>query len=81
VILRPRRRLERILANIRSFAPIARYLYTFRGDLTLLIGLWLIYVGCRQIYPAFAFAIPGAVLVWVALPSRPAFFTTKKPNE
>lgn len=40
-------------------------------DLVLVAGLCLLAVGLRAIYPPLAYIIPGAILVWLAIPPRP----------
>lgn len=44
-----------------------------RRDVLVLVGLGLIAIGCWCIYWPAAFLVPGAVLLWYALPSRPPF--------
>lgn len=40
---------------------------------TVIVGLALIWLGLRDVSAAAALAVPGAVLVWMALPPRPPF--------
>lgn len=44
-----------------------------KADVLLLIGLGLLSSGLWQVSTAAALAVPGALLVWLALPSRPPF--------
>lgn len=41
------------------------------------LGLLLIAIGCWSIFPPASFVVPGSVLVWYGLPSRPAFIEKK----
>jgi hypothetical protein len=40
----------------------------------LLVGLGLVWYGLWQVHEPSAFLVPGAILVWLFLPSRPSFF-------
>ena len=44
-----------------------------RRDVLVLVGLLLIAIGGWFVFWPAAFFVPGAVLVWYALPSRPPF--------
>lgn len=39
--------------------------------LVFVIGLLLTCVGLAQVYPPAAWVVPGALLVWLAIPPRP----------
>ena len=45
-----------------------------RRDLIVVTGLVLIAVGTWEISRALALGLPGVVLVWYGLPTRPWFF-------
>lgn len=44
-----------------------------RRDALVFLGVGLIAIGCWFVYWPAAFLVPGAVLLWYALPSRPPF--------
>lgn len=48
-----------------------------RGDVLVLVGLGLIAVATWNVYRPLAFGIPGAVLVWYGLPTRPRFLADR----
>lgn len=52
--------------------------YAGRQELMVLAGLALLWSGLRIWSPAAALAIPGAIVVWMALPSRPPFIGGKE---
>ena len=47
------------------------------GDATVGFGLLLIAVGCWDWFRPASWVVPGIVLVWYALPTRPAFVERK----
>lgn len=47
-------------------------------EVLVFAGLALIWLGLRDVSSAAALAIPGAVLVWLALPPRPPFIGGKE---
>jgi len=51
------------------------------GDVTLVIGLVLLGRGCWLLHPAAGCIVPGAILVWWALPQRPAFVEPSPANK
>lgn len=69
-----KKRLSAAWASIVK--PAARWLANQVGqrELVVIVGLALIAMGLREVSTAAAFAVPGAVLVWMAIPSRPPFF-------
>ena len=48
-------------------------------ELLLLVGLVLVSFGLWSVWKPGAFLVPGAVLVWIALPSRSPFVA--RPSE
>jgi hypothetical protein len=49
-------------------------------EIQVLVGLALIAAGCWMAWRPGAFLIPGAVLVWMAMPSRSAFIERPAPT-
>ncbi len=43
------------------------------GDALVLIGMALIAIGCWDAYRPASFIVPGLVLIFYALPTRPPF--------
>jgi hypothetical protein len=41
-------------------------------EILFVIGLGLCSVGAARIHPAAGWLLPGAILVWIAMPSRPS---------
>lgn len=52
--------------------------YVGGREVMIAAGLLLIWWGFREVSPPAALGIPGAVLVWMALPSRPPFIGGKE---
>jgi hypothetical protein len=44
-----------------------------RDELLLTSGLTALAVGCYQVWPPAAWLVPGAIVTWMALPSRTPF--------
>jgi len=65
------------LYGLRAAAAVARWVRQEVGlqELLVLTGLVLLGAGLWQVSPAAGLAVPGAVLVWAALPQRPPFVT------
>lgn len=51
-----------------------------RADVLVVLGLGLVAVGCWEWFRPGAFLVPGAVIVWYALPSRPPFIAPRDPK-
>lgn len=49
-------------------------------DAQVLTGLALTGYGCYLLHPAAGFIVPGAVLLWWALPTRPRFVEPRPPD-
>ena len=47
------------------------------GDVLTCLGLILLGVGLWRVSPAAGLAVPGAVLIWYALPTRPPFVSAR----
>lgn len=70
-------RLRRSLAAVAS--AIAGEIG--RDEIYLASGLALIAAGCWLTWQPGAFLVPGATLVWIALPSRTAFIARPEPED
>lgn len=70
-------RLRRSLATI----AVAISSEIGRDEIYLAAGLALIAAGCWLTWRPGAFLLPGAVLVWIALPCRAAFIDRPQPED
>ena len=50
------------------------------GDILVVTGLLLLARGCYLLAPAAGWIVPGAILLWYALPERPRFMALKPPQ-
>jgi hypothetical protein len=61
-----------ILKSLRGAAAfLGRHLD--RGDVLVLTGIMLVAIAAWGVYRPMAFGLPGAVLIWYGLPTRPRF--------
>ena len=49
-------------------------------DILVAVGLALLARGCWLVTPAAGWIVPGAILLWWALPQRPRFLAPKPPS-
>lgn len=49
-------------------------------EILLTLGLALVGRGCYLLHPAAGWGVPGAIIIWWALPQRPRFLEPKPPT-
>jgi hypothetical protein len=66
---------------LRAIAAIPRAVVAIVGvhELAFLVGLGLVAVGFWMAWRPGAFLVPGAVLLWIALPARESFIDHPPP--
>lgn len=60
---------------------VGRGIVRLQADLTVLAGILLVGVGVWQMSAGAALITVGALLLWLALPSRPFFIEFKRSKE
>ena len=70
--------------TLRWRARIARLAAAVAGEFVdhgaVWLGLVLLARGCYLVTPAAGWIVPGAILVWFAIPQRPRFLIPKPPQ-
>jgi hypothetical protein len=66
---------KRVLSSAQAIAAAVD-----RADVVVLLGLLLIGLGFWDVSRPVALGVPGAVLVWFGLPTRPRFIADTKAS-